>query len=339
MKKSLLTVVLATTLMLTPLSAQKAFVEYVEGNASIQNTSGSLRPVDFGSTVTYGETVLTGQDGTVEMVLDNGSRIRVSGNSVFSYTSTGAGTDSRPVLATTAGSVSYKLNRAAGRSPIIRTNSMVAGVRGTEFTIFAGRDGSVLLAVADGIVDVESEGVQVTLLKNEAVEVAPGEAPGAKYEYLGRELDFSDWNKQKNDAFLTDPVGTLKAVERRLAVYAAELKKLEAPYTDATDSWKTATAQYKILLEEGDKEKIKQFQQELLFPAQDARAVLILNIRYWALNYLSMRRYVVSNLYMEMKSRNPVTRTSVADEFFALHAELLRRYETVIVPELNENDY
>ena len=128
MKKSLLTVVLATTLMLTPLSAQKAFVEYVEGNASIQNTSGSLRPVDFGSTVTYGETVLTGQVGTVEMVLDNGSRIRVSGNSVFSYTSTGAGTDSRPVLATTAGSVS-KTEQSRRTFPIIRTNSMVAGVR------------------------------------------------------------------------------------------------------------------------------------------------------------------------------------------------------------------
>lgn len=339
MKRKFILYTAFAVLAMVPLCAQKAFVEYVEGTAHIRSSSGSQRPVDFGSTVTYGESVLTDRGGTVEMTLENGSHIRVAENSVFTYTSTGSGSDSRPVLATTAGRVSYKLQRAGGRSPVIQTNSMVAGVRGTEFTVFAGRDGSVLLAVEGGIVDVESEGVLVTLTKNEAVEVEPGKAPGEKFTYLGRELDFSDWNQGKNDNFLADPVGALAAVEKRLAVYKAELEKLKKPYADATESWRKASAQYKVLLEENDIDKIKAFQKELLFPAQDARAVLILNIRYWALNYLSMRRYVVSNLYMEMKSRHPLASTPEVNAFFEKHAELLRRYEADIVPELNKNDY
>ena len=66
---------------------------------------------------------------------------------------------------------------------------------------------------------------------------------------------------------------------------------------------------------------------------------MVLNIRYYALNYLSLRRYVLTNMYMEMKSRFPVNRTPEAEKFFARHAELLARYEAKIVPELTVNDY
>ncbi len=151
--------------------AQKANITYVEGASNIKSAAGKLRAADFGGTVTYGESVITGKDGLVEMVLENGSTIKVTQNSVFGYSSTGTGAESRTVLATTAGKVSYKLNKVAGKSPVIQTNSMVAGVRGTEFEVYAGRDGSVMLAVTGGIVDVESQGQMVSLEKNEAVEV------------------------------------------------------------------------------------------------------------------------------------------------------------------------
>lgn len=321
------------------LFAQKANVTYMEGTASIKSSAGSLRTADFGSAVTFGESVITGPDGLVEMQLENGSTISVSQNSVFNYSYTGSGADTRPILGTTAGKISYKLNKAAGRSPLIQGNSMVAGVRGTEFTVFAGRDGSTLLAVTGGIVDVESQGKSVELLKDEAVEVAPGKAPGAKFKWLGKELDFSSWNQGKTDGFLADPVAGIAAVEAQLAGYKIALEALKGPYAEATEAWKKASARYKELVAEGDKEATKAYQKETLFPAQDARSVLILNIRYHALNYLSVRRYVVSNMYMEMKSRYPVKRTSEAKDFFARHAALIARYEADIVPELNKNDY
>jgi hypothetical protein len=326
-------------LALSAAGAQKANITYVEGVAQVKTSAGRLRAADFGGTVTYGESVITGKDGLAELTLPNGSVIRVTQNSVFSYSTTGSGTDSRPVLATTAGKVSYKLNKATGRSPLIQTNSMVAGVRGTEFTVFAGRDGSVLLAVTGGIVDVESQGKTVALYKDEAVEVEPGKAPGEKFVWLGKELDFSSWNQGKTDEFLANPIAGIDAVASQLEGYRAALDALKEPYAKATDAWRKAADDYKALIAAGDKDAIQAFQKEVLFPAEDARATLILNIRYHALNYLSVRRYVLANMYMEMKSRFPIQQTDTARQFFARHAELLARYEANIVKELNTNDY
>lgn len=320
-------------------AAQKANVTYVEGTSKIKSAAGRLRLADFGGTVTYGESVITGRNGLVELTLPNGSLIRVTENSVFSYSTTGTGANERPVLATTAGKVSYKLNKAVGRSPAIQTNSMVAGVRGTEFTVYAGRDGSVLLAVTGGIVDVESQGKTVSLYKDEAVQVDPGKAPGEKFVWLGKEKDFSSWNKGRLDGFLADPVAGIDAVAAQLEGYRAALAALKEPYAKATDTWKKASDDYRNVLASGDQEAIKKFQQETLFPAEDARATLILNIRYHALNYLSVRRYVLANMYMEMKSRYPLERPENVQAFFARHAELLARYEANIVGELNQNDY
>lgn len=319
--------------------AQKASIVYVEGVANVKSSSGKLRPADFGGQIAFGESVITGKDGQAELKLENGSTIRVAENSVFSYTSVGTGSDSRQVLATTAGKVAYKLNKATGKPPVIQSNSMVAGVRGTEFTVMAGRDGTTLLEVTGGIVDVESQGKLVTLVKDEGVEVVPGKAPGAKYTRPGKELDFSSWNKGKVDAFLADPVTTLANIETQLATYKKSLDDLKKPFADTTATWQKARDDYKPILAGKDEAAIKKFQEETLFPAQDARLTILLNIRYHALNYLSVRRYVMSNMYMELKSRYPVTRPANVETFFKNYAAMLAKYEDVAVPELEKNDY
>ena len=335
-----LTVVCAlAAISIVALQAQKANVVYVEGISHIKSTSGNMRKADIGSTLAFGESVITGKDGFVELKLANGSDIRIMQNSVFGYSNIGTGTESRQILATTAGKIAYKLNKATGRSPLIQTNSMVAGVRGTEFTVMAARDGSVLLEVTGGIVDVMSQGKTVTLNKDEGVEVVPGKAPGEKYVRLGKELDFSAWNKGKMDDFYADPVGGLERVEALLENYKKELDSMKKPYKETTDVWNKITDDYKKLLASGDQDAIKKFQQETLYPAQDTRLTLILNIRYHALNYLSVRRFVMTNMYMEMKSRYPIEKPSAVQAFFAKYDEMLGRYEEVIVPELNETDY
>lgn len=321
------------------LCAQKASVVYMEGVSNIRSASGKMRAVDFGGSLSFGESVITGKDGLVELKLQNGSTIKVTQNSVFGYSSTGTGANTRQVLATTAGTVSYKLNKAIGKSPLIQTNSMIAGVRGTEFTVFAARDGSVMLAVTGGIVDVESQGQMVSLYKDEAVEVAPCMPPGPKFAWLGKEKDFSSWNQGKMDTFFADPLKGLESAAGQLEESKVALEALKKPFEEATATWEKANKEYDKLVASGEKTAILAYQTEKLFPAQDARAVIILNIRFHALNYLSMRRYVLSNMYMEMKSRYPVNQPTEIQKYFTRHAEILARYETNIVPELNKNDY
>ncbi len=335
-------IILAGTLVLSclaVLAAQPAKVVYTEGSTRIKSAAGSLREADFGSTVSYGESVLTGRDGYTELSLPDGSSIRVMKDSVFNYSSTGTGQNTRPVLATTAGQVGYKINRVTGRSPVIQTNSMVAAVRGTEFTVFAGREGSVLIAVDEGIVDVSAQGETIELLADEIVEVEPGKAPGVKYTRLGRELDFSGWNQNRNDDFLADPLAALDRLEAQLTVYRDALFELKAPYAEATAVWEKASREFKALAAKGDTGALNTYEKEVLAPAIDNRSALILNIRYHALNYLGVRRYVLANMYMEVRSRDPLSHKTATRGFLARHAEILDRYEEEIVPELNENDY
>lgn len=114
---------------------------------------------------------------------------------------------------------------------------------------------------------------------------------------------------------------------------------LKKPFADATATWQKARDDYKPILAGKDEAATKKFQQDILFPAQDNRSAIILNIRYNALNYLSVRRYVMSNMYMELKSRYPVTRPANVDTFFKNYASMLAKYEDVAVPELEKNDY
>jgi hypothetical protein len=337
--KKLLVALVAAIVMTAAAAAQKAEITYTEGTATVKTTAGTTKKADIGGIVAYGESVTTGKDGLVELQLPNGSVIKMAQNSVFSYSSTGTDSAARPVLASVAGKISYKLKKGMGNSPVIQTNSMVAGVRGTEFTVYSGGDGSVLLAVTGGIVDVESQGTLVSLNKDEAVEVEPGKAPGEKYVWLGKEQDFSDWNTHKIDGFLADPVGGIDSVIAQLDGYQKELAALKGPYTDATAAWRAAQTEYDKIVAAGDDTAIKAYQTEKLFPARNARATIILNMRYHALNYLSVRRYVLSNMYMEMKSRYPLSQPPAVAAFFQEHAKALGSYEANIVPDLNGNDY
>jgi hypothetical protein len=123
------------------------------------------------------------------------------------------------VLSVTLGEVAFKFRRAASEEPLIATNSTVAGVRGTDFTVYSGADGSTLIAVENGMVEVEAAGKSVELVKDEAVEVRPGEPPGQKFSFIGRELDFSSWNAEKKQThFCDNPAEALKGVEKRLII-------------------------------------------------------------------------------------------------------------------------
>jgi len=340
MKKQLLCITAMAFLLGTAqLIAQKATLVYVEGVAHIQNSAGGRRVADFGSSLSYGESLITGRDGLAELSLENGSTIRISQNSVFNYSRVGSGTATRPVFATTAGSVTFKLARSAGLGPRIQTNSAVAGVRGTEFTVFAGRDGAVMIAVVEGVVDIEAQEKTVTLYAHEAVDVQPGEPPGEKIVWLGKELDYSSWNTGRMEEFFADPVAGIQALHRQLEILQAEIHALKPLFEQSTQQFEQVLAAYTEILASGDSTAISNFQKNQLFPAQENRALLILNMRYWALNYLGIRRYILSNMYMELKSRYPLQQPEQIASFFRIHSAILKEYEQFIVPTLNSNDF
>jgi hypothetical protein len=111
-----------------------------------------------------------------------------------------------------------------------------------------------------------------------------------------------------------------------------ELKKAEEESARVYEQLKKA-------VEAKDEATATKLREELLKGVGKDRRILFLNTRFYALSYLSMRRYVVGGLYLQMKSRyikkqgEPVYR-----EYLSLHESILKEYEEIIVPQLVEAD-
>lgn len=319
--------------------AQEAEVAYLEGFPELKTSGGSRYELDFGDLVESGDSVITGPTDYAELERGAGNTIRVNENTVFTMQQVEREGRTETVLQNTVGSVSYRFNQVTGREPQIGTASAVAGVRGTELTVYAGDDGTSLFAVDSGIVEVEAEGRTVSLAENEAVEVVAGQAPGEKFEWLGEELDFSTWNADRLDTFLEDPLEGLARIEERLNYFAEQVEQTYAAYEDARAELDAARAEAQQLRDEGKADEANEYVQSTVGPAMEQAGTLVLNYRYYALSALSMRRFVLGKMYMQMKTRYILDRDNpVFNDFLRLYTSVLGDYESNIVPRLVEAD-
>lgn len=336
-RAALLLLFLATALSV---SAQDAEVAYLEGFPELKTSGGSRYELNFGDPVESGDSVITGSTDYAELERGPGNTIRVNENTVFTLQQVERDGRTDTVLQNTVGSVTYRFNQVTGREPRIGTASAVAGVRGTELTVYAGDDGTSLFAVESGLVDVEAEGETVSLTENEAVQIAPGEAPGEKFEWLGEELDFSTWNAERLDAFLEDPLEGLVRIERRMEFFAEEAEAMYAAFEEGRAEADAVRERIEQMQADGaDPEEIQSFRREELTPLTERYNTFGLNYRYYALSALSMRRFVLGKLYMQMKTRYALDWDNpIYIDFVEMYNSILADYEARIVPRLVEAD-
>src|SRR5208337_2868049 len=174
-------------------SAAPADVTYTEGDATLKLKTGAQQDVQIGDTLNTGDTLRTGADGLAELD-QKGVTIKISHGTVFTLMERNQAGQTSTVLSVALGSIKFRYDKLTGSEPQIRTNGAIAGVRGTEFTVFSGADGSTLFAVDSGKVTVESEGKSVDLVANEGVEVPLGQPPGEKISIHSDQVDYSKWN-------------------------------------------------------------------------------------------------------------------------------------------------
>ncbi|HUX14373.1 MAG TPA: hypothetical protein VMW87_15200, partial [Spirochaetia bacterium] len=87
------------------LFAQSTEVTYYQGTANLKDSGGNMTPVDFGTVVNYGDTIITGSDGTVQLDQNGVNQITIQPNSVFSLQQRVQDAKPRTVMTTVLGSV------------------------------------------------------------------------------------------------------------------------------------------------------------------------------------------------------------------------------------------
>lgn len=316
--------------------AQDASVVYLEGAPELRTSGGATEWLDFGTTMNAGDSVVTGGADFVELEQGDAATIRVEPNTVFTIQEVEENGTRRQVMSTKVGSVRHRFNRIAGRDePRIGTSTVVAGIRGTEVIVYAGANGSSLFVVETGMVDVSSAGESVSLTENEAVEVPAGGPPGEKFEWIGRELDFSTWNAQKLDEYLADPVAGAQSLITQLDEFIEGTREYVELYEEIKSEY---DAMYETFtaMESGDE---KDALREELEGIGNRQRMQVLNYRYYALSGLSLRRYVLGKMYVELTSRYILDKENdVYRSFVAEYERFLDAYEDGIVPRLVDAD-
>lgn len=319
---------------------QQAETVFTNGEVNRKDASGKMRSLEIGDKLVAGDSVLTKAGASAELKLSSGSSsIKIKQNTVFTLGQQSVGGEKQTVLQTVVGSVSMKFNKLTTKEPVVATTTCTAAVRGTEVEVYAGMDGSAIVAVVSGAVELQSAGSSVDLAADEATQVKPGQAPGPKFSWIGKELDFSAWNKGNLDDYLADPVASAQKIEQQLAAYRASMNELIPQLAQQKAAYDAAYAQLKALVDAKDDAKAKDLRESTVFPLMQAQATIILNIRYYALTSLSLRRFVLGGMYMELKTRHPLDPGDAGlAGFLEVYSRALKDFEDSVVPQLVEAD-
>ena len=165
---------------------QKAVVVSFSGQAEYLDAGDQSHALSRGLFLTSGQAVVTGDDGYVLLSLDDGSRIEVFGNSRVMVNELWAEEESQGFsLSLLLGHIHLKLKKILAPDMVV-TPTMVAGVRGTEFSATVADDGATVISVADGTVNVatpeDGDRFKSTdLIAGQEVELdEPGKTPEAR---------------------------------------------------------------------------------------------------------------------------------------------------------------
>jgi hypothetical protein len=306
-------------------------VTYTEGDATTRYKNGTQDDTSIGDVLNTGDSVKTGSDGQVEMD-QKGVTIRVNHGTVFTLMEMDQSGQKSPVLSVALGSIKFRYTKLTGREPLVRTNGAVLGVRGTEFTVFSGADGSTLIAVDSGQVNVEAEGKSVQLAAAEGVEVGLGKPPGDKFALPpGKPIDYSKWNDDKLKAMLADPAGAMDNIMSALNTYSKDVADFLASYNEFNSQLTAIREQREQIFKEKGAAEANRFLVTTEMPIAQKTGSLFLNMRYYSLAALSLKRFVAGRLYVFLKAKyitNP--RDPVWTSFLAKYNSLAESFEKSI---------
>jgi hypothetical protein len=341
MKKTALAIIIIafSVVYAGSLFAQQSEVVYVDGWVDIKDRSGDIFELFIGDRVSAGETVITGDDGVAELEPQRGSRIIIQPGTIFKVQERDSRSGRQTVLSTTVGQVVFKFNKMT-QEPLITTPGAVAGVRGTEFTVYAGADGSSLITVESGAVEVSGQGESVYLEPDEGVEVKAGQAPGVKFEVKEGKIDFASWNSAKIDAMMADPGEALITISAQLEEITADLEYWAGRHAENSKRLKELREIQKDLFDSDRAGEARALNADAIKPLEYETSRMVLNYRYYALSALSLRQHILTGFYVRMKTEFITDRQNpVYTGFLNNYGKLLERFENRVAPYLVETDY
>ena len=144
---------------------------------SVAHAGGAYAPASTGAVVQPGDSVKTDDKGRAEIQFPDGTLMRLATNTEISLTNSHFGKDGNlhdmSILDKVGRTFSEVQKLAGGATFQVVGNTTTASVRGTKFEVLVNADGSVVIKLFVGGLDVDGKSGHVHLNAGEQVTVAP----------------------------------------------------------------------------------------------------------------------------------------------------------------------
>jgi hypothetical protein len=206
-----LTAVALVSLAGRPLMAEEAPVarlDKIEGNVNVVRSGGEKAAAVAGLSLYAGDTLVTEKGGTAWFsFLNSTGRLKVAENSEVSIDelSGAQGREDPPTLRLALGYLKSKCAKIGSQSSglTLHTPTAVAGVRGTEFDTVVSADGTCVIVVDEGAVELEAEEERTLVNEGRMANVDMAGKPSVPVPAIPQgERDWKAWREKRIEMLL-----------------------------------------------------------------------------------------------------------------------------------------
>ncbi|MBU0928072.1 MAG: FecR domain-containing protein [Spirochaetes bacterium] len=210
-------------------------IDYAEGSAVVVRSGKSLGEANIGDEVLPDDMIKTASDGIVVIALDKSTGMRgtltIKQKSVAYIRLKPDAGGPKSTIDLVAGQIGSKLAKLSGSPSLqVQTDSVVMGVRGTEFSIASSVNGSVLVVCSEGAVACADGGDPVAVPAGKALEKRGGERMRLVPVAVSSAEEFEKrWITEEIEVFRANAAKALGDYEKRYSDLLARFNEAFAP--------------------------------------------------------------------------------------------------------------
>jgi hypothetical protein len=269
-----------------PVCFGTAHVEWVAGDVSFSNVNDGWEELEVGMDLSPGDMVRTGASSEATL-LHNGSEIHLLENSRFTVSEKYEEGKKKSSFMLFLGRIRFKLGKGRGEEPEFQTQTVNLTIRGTEFEVGSGYDGSTLVILQEGSISVEGREQQLVLNPGEGTEVGFGEEPAEKFTVMTRVIDWDQWASETRESVQGNEQELLRKILTRISDIKKQIEEYERIREQSQAERDRLVQERDRLLEDGRDEEASKTARQAGGESKRAFHALV-NIRFLALSSIGL---------------------------------------------------
>jgi len=328
MRENVKAVIVAILLIvLFPLPLFSAVVDWVSGDVYYSSYRGEWSDLEVGMDLTAGDIIKTGIQSEA-ILLEDGGEIHILENTEFSVSERYEEEQKQSSLMLFLGRIKFKIGKGSVKEPEIRTQTVNLAIRGTEFEVGSGYDGSTIVLLSDGSVAVQGKREELILVQGEGTEVPFGEEPKEKFKVMERVIDWDEWFAYSEVTIKGNELSLLTKMLDRIKEMQADIENYEIIRKKALEEKDTMIKKRDEFYEAGKEEEATEYSIKAGDKSKRAIHALI-NIRFLALSSIGL---------YDMAERIYTGIDGPSEEIIAVFEEIQKLYRWIEEKYIREGD-